>query len=55
MGTRYTLLGWLVWQVARRVVKRRLAQSRAKIGAAALVALVVAAGLAAAKASGDSD
>jgi hypothetical protein len=50
----YTLLGWIVWQIASRVAKRKLAQNRAKVGAAAVVALVLLAGLAAARAgSGD--
>jgi hypothetical protein len=50
----YTVLGWLVWQVATRVAKRKLAQNKVKLGAAATVLLVLVAGLAAAKAaSGD--
>jgi hypothetical protein len=46
----YTILGWLVWQVGSRVAKRKLAQNRAKLGAAAIVLLVLAAGIAAARA-----
>ena len=50
----YTILGWLVWQIGSRVAKRKLAQNRAKVGAAAVVLLVLIAGLAAARAgSGD--
>ena len=50
----YTILGWIVWQIASRVAKRKLAQNRAKVGAAAVVLLVLVAGLAAARAgSGD--
>jgi hypothetical protein len=50
MGTkRYTVLGWLVWQVASRVAKKKLARNKVKLGAAATVALVLVAGLAAAK------
>ena len=45
----YTVLGWIVWQVASRVAKRKIAQNRAKLGAAAAVALVLVAGLAAAR------
>jgi hypothetical protein len=45
----YTVLGWIVWQIASRVAKRKLAQNRVKIGAAAAVALVLVAGLAAAR------
>jgi hypothetical protein len=50
----YTVLGWLVWQVATRVAKRKMAQNKLKLGAAATLVLVLIAGLAAAKAgSGD--
>jgi hypothetical protein len=52
MTTRgYTVLGWLAWQVITRVAKRKLAQHRVKLGAAATVFAVLAAGLLAAKAS----
>jgi uncharacterized membrane protein len=51
----YTVLGWLVWQVAKRVAKRKMGQNKVKLGAVATVALVLVAGLAAAKAaSGDN-
>jgi hypothetical protein len=46
----YTVLGWLVWQVATRVAKRKMAQNKLKLGAAATLVLVLIAGLAAAKA-----
>jgi hypothetical protein len=50
----YTVLGWLVWQIGTRVAKRKMAQNKMKLGAVATVALVLIAGLAAAKAaSGD--
>jgi hypothetical protein len=45
----YTILGWIVWQVASRVAKRKIAQNRVKVGAAAVVALVLVAGVAAAR------
>jgi hypothetical protein len=52
----YTVLGWVVWQIASRVAKRKIHQNRVKIGAAGVVALVLVAGLAAAKSgSGDDD
>ncbi len=51
----YTVLGWLVWQVGKRVAKRKMAQNKVKIGAAATVALVLVAGLAAAKAATGED
>jgi hypothetical protein len=50
----YTVLGWLVWQIGSRVAKRKIAQNRAKIGAAGAIALVLVGGVVAAKAaSGD--
>jgi hypothetical protein len=48
----YTVIGWIVWQIGSRVAKRKLAQNRAKVGAVALVFLVLVAGIAAAR-SGD--
>jgi hypothetical protein len=48
---RYTILGWLVWQVGSRVVKRKvgqkMAENRVKLGLAGVVLLVVGGGLAA--------
>ena len=50
----YTVLGWVVWQIGSRVAKRKIAENRVKVGAAAAVLLVLVAGLAAARAgSGD--
>ena len=49
----YTVLGWIVYQVGLRVVRRKMAQNRVKIGAAATVALVLVGGILAAKATGD--
>jgi hypothetical protein len=52
MTTRgYTVLGWLVWQVIARVAKRKMSQKKVKIGAAATVFAVLAAGVLAARAS----
>jgi hypothetical protein len=51
----YTVLGWIVWQIASRVAKRKVAQNRVKLGAAGVVALVLVAGLAAAKSGTDDD
>ena len=50
----YSVLGWIVWQVGSRVAKRKMAQNRAKLGAAGVVALVVIGGILAAR-GGDSD
>ncbi len=47
----YTVLGWLVWQVITRVAKRKMSQNKVKIGAAAPVFAVLAAGVVAARAS----
>ena len=47
----YTVLGWLAWQIISRVAKRKLAQNKVKLGAAATVFAVIAAGLLAARAS----
>ena len=47
----YTVLGWIVWQVGLRVAKRKMAQNRVKLGAAAAVALVLVGGVLAARAT----
>ena len=49
----YTVLGWIVWQVASRVAKRKMAQNQVKLGAAGVVALVLIGGVIAARASSD--
>jgi hypothetical protein len=49
----YTVLGWVVWQIASRVAKRKIAQNRVKIGAAGVVAAVLVGGVIAARAGGD--
>ena len=52
MSTRgYTVFGWLAWQLVSRVAKRKIAQNRVKIGAAATVFAVIGAGILAARAS----
>ena len=54
MGSRgYTVLGWIVWQIASRVAKRKIAENRVKIGAAGVVLLVLVGGVVAAKAGSD--
>ncbi len=50
----YTVLGWVVWQIASRVAKKKMAQNRLKLGAAGVVVLVLLGGVAAAKAGSDS-
>jgi hypothetical protein len=49
----YTFLGWVVWQLGSRLVKYKVAQNRAKVGAVGVIAAVVIGGLIAAK--NDSD
>jgi hypothetical protein len=51
----YTVLGWIVWQIGSRVAKKKIAQNRVKLGAAGVVALVVAGGIIAAKAGASDD
>jgi hypothetical protein len=52
MSTRgYTVLGWLAWQIISRVARRKIAQNKVKLGAAATVFAVIAAGILAARAS----
>ena len=55
MGNKgYTVLGWGVWQIATRLAKRKMEQNRVKLGAVAVVALVLIGGVAAARAGDDS-
>lgn len=49
----YTLLGWIVWAVGRRVARRKLVQARVKLGVGAAVAIALAAAIAAARAAGE--
>jgi hypothetical protein len=49
----YTVFGWLAWQLVSRIVKTKIEQNRVKIGAAATVFAVIAAGILAARASSD--
>ena len=54
MGSKgYTVLGWIVWQIASRVAKRKIAQNRVKVGAASVVLLVLVGGVVAARAGSD--
>jgi hypothetical protein len=50
----YTVIGWIVWQIGKRVAARKMAQKRVKLGAAGLVALVLIGGVVAAR-SASSD
>ena len=51
----YTVLGWLAYQILSRVVGRKLAQNKVKLGAAATVALVLVGGILAAKTASSDD
>jgi hypothetical protein len=54
MGTRgYTVLGWVVWQIAHRVAKKKIQQNRMKLGAVGVIALVLVGGVLAARSSSD--
>jgi hypothetical protein len=46
----YTILGWAVWQIVKLVTAKKMGQSRVKLGAAGLVALVLVGGALAARA-----
>ena len=52
ISRRYSILGWLVWQVVRLLVRPKVAKRRAKLGAAGLVALVLIGGVLAAREAG---
>lgn len=54
-GNAYTALGWLVWLVGKRVVSRKLQQTKIRLAAGAIVALVVVAGVAKAARSGEGE
>jgi hypothetical protein len=49
----YTMLGWIVWQLGRRVARRKLEENRVRLGAAGTAALAVAAGIVLARARTD--
>ena len=56
MGTKgYTVLGWVVWQIASRIAKRKIAQNRVKLGAAGAVFAVLVIGVLAAAKSGSDE
>jgi hypothetical protein len=51
----YTFIGWIVWQLGSRLLKRKIAENQVKLGAAGVVLLVLAGGVAAAKAASSDD
>ena len=51
----YTALGFVAWEGIKLVLRRKVGQNRAKIGAAATVLLVLVGGLAIAKATAADD
>ena len=53
--TGYTFIGWIVWQLGSRIIKRKLADNRTKIGAAGVVAAVLVGGVLAARAASSDD
>lgn len=42
----YTVLGWITWKIANRIIKRKLDANRSKVAALAVVVGVVLAGIA---------
>jgi hypothetical protein len=54
-STGYTFLGWIVWQLGSRVLKHKIVANKTKLGAAGVVLLVVAGGVAAARAGSSGD
>ena len=55
IGTRgYTVLGWVVWQIASRVAKKKIQQNRVKLGAVGVIAVVIVGGILAARSGSDS-
>ena len=56
MKTRgYTLLGWLIWRLTSGIVRWKVSQNKAKLGAAGAIALVLVGGVVAAKAASNGD
>jgi hypothetical protein len=51
----YTFIGWIVWRLGSRIVKRKISNNRVKVGAAGVVALVLLGGVAAARAGASDD
>jgi hypothetical protein len=51
----YTMLGVVAWEGIKLVLRRKVGQNRAKIGAVATVLLVLAGGLAIARATGSDE
>ena len=47
----YTLLGWIVWRIGSRVARRKAAQNKVKLAAAAVAVVGLAAALGAARAA----
>ena len=52
-STAYTVLGWIVWQVASRVAKRKAAQNKPKLIAGGVVLAVLVGGVVAARSGSD--
>ena len=51
----YTVFGWFAWQLVSRAAKWEMRNNKVKIGAAATVFAVLAAGVLAARASSSDD
>jgi hypothetical protein len=46
---RHAVLGWSVWKIGSKVAKKKARNNRMKLGAASVVALALAGGVAAAR------
>jgi hypothetical protein len=55
MGSRgYEVLGWVVFQLASRLARRKASDNRRKLGAIAVIAVVLVGGVIAAKVDSDA-
>jgi hypothetical protein len=53
VSSRYTLLGWVVWHVAKWFAKRKARQNRGRMAAIATIVGVLVAGIVLARATND--
>lgn len=53
MSSRYTLLGWVVWHLAKWFARRKARQNRGRLAAIAMIVAVLVAGIVLARATND--
>jgi hypothetical protein len=51
----YTFLGWVVWQLGSRIIKKKISDNQMKLGAAGIVVAVLVGGVIAARAGSGDD